>query len=217
MVRTEFQKIQVREFANLGRLKPAETAISIARKSSVQLCLFIQDIAQIERVYGEAWKSFSANCRTKVYFNVNEISEANNLSEAIGDITVNTRSTGNNAGLTDIVPDRFNKGSGEARRRLRTPDEIMAMAWDDCLIFQLGVRPILAKKLFYKSLHFAGLYDQWDGKAPNLQGYENNQVTEILALTHVINLPEIIEASADTSVDTSVSEDAYWDALAERA
>jgi len=154
------------EFANLGRLKPFESAISIARKAGIQLCLFIQDLAQAKRVYGTGWESFEANCNTKIVFGINQIAEAKKLSDTLGVKTVKTRSNGHNHGLTDVMPNSINGGTGEASRPLMTADEIMAMSESHCIVLQKGMRPILASKMHYTHPHFAGLYDEWNKLAP---------------------------------------------------
>ena len=178
------------EFANLGRLKPFESAISIARKAGIQLCLFIQDLAQAKRVYGTGWESFEANCNTKIVFRINQIAEAKKLSDTLGIKTVKTRSNGHNHGITDVMPNSINGGTGEASRPLMTADEIMAMSENHCIVLQKGMRPILASKMHYTHPHFAGLYDEWNGKPP----YENIEVLhqdDFLQLTHhpILALP----------------------------
>lgn len=198
------------EFANLGRLKPVETAISIARKAGIQLCLFMQDIAQAHRVYGKDWQSFESNCRTKVLFGVNQVEEAKKLSETIGVHTVKTRSAGHIHGLTDVMPGQLNAGTGEAARSLKTPDELLTMDNRHCVVLQQGVRPILAEKLYFKDKMFNGRYDIWDGKQP----YENielfiRQERPDLSYGKTLTLPparqlpcqddEIIELSDDKS------------------
>lgn len=154
------------EFANLGRLKPFESAISIARKAGIQLCLFIQDLAQAKRVYGTGWESFEANCNTKIVFGINQIEEAKKLSDTLGVKTVKIRSNGHNHGVTDVIPNSINGGTGEASRSLMTADEIMAMSESHCIVLQKGMRPILATKMHYTHPHFAGLYDEWNKQAP---------------------------------------------------
>lgn len=154
------------EFANLGRLKPFETAISIARKAGIQLCLFVQDLAQAKRVYGKSWESFEANCNTKIVFGINQIEEAKKLSDTLGVKTVKTRSNGHNHGVTDVMPNSINGGTGEASRPLMTADEIMAMSESQCIVLQKGMRPILADKIHYTHSFFKGLYDLWDGRPP---------------------------------------------------
>jgi type IV secretion system protein VirD4 len=155
------------EFANLGRLKPFETAISIARKAGIQLCLFVQDLAQVKRVYGNGWESFEANCNTKIVFGINQIEEAKKLSDTLGVKTVKTRSNGHNHGVTDVVPNSINGGTGEASRPLMTADEIMSMEQNHCIVLQKGMRPILADKIHYTHSFFKGLYDVWDGRPPH--------------------------------------------------
>ena len=154
------------EFANLGRLKPFEAAISIARKAGIQLCLFIQDLAQAKRVYGTGWESFEANCNTKIVFGINQIEEAKKLSDTLGVKTVKTRSNGHNHSVTDVMPNSINGGTGEASRPLMTADEIMAMSESHCIVLQKGMRPILAHKMHFTHPHFAGLYDEWNKQAP---------------------------------------------------
>ncbi len=189
------------EFANLGRLKPFESAISIARKAGIQLCLFIQDLAQAKRVYGTGWESFEANCNTKIVFGINQIEEAKKLSDTLGVKTVKTRSNGHNHGLTDVMPNSINGGTGEASRPLMTADEIMAMPESHCIVLQKGMRPILASKMHYTHPHFAGLYDEWNKQAPyaNVERLIPEIITErnsILALHNsrdvVTNPPEVI-------------------------
>ena len=156
------------EFANLGRLEPVVKAIAIARKAGIQLCLFIQNTAQVASLYGEDWKTLAANCRTRVAFGINDYDDAKRLSDNLGVRTVRTRSHGSNAGLADVVPDRLNRNEGEASRPLMTPDELMAMDARHAIILQQGVRPILADKLHYQDPMFAGLWDNWTGSPASL-------------------------------------------------
>lgn len=199
------------EFANLGRLKPFESAISIARKAGIQLCLFIQDLAQAKRVYGTGWESFEANCNTKIVFGINQIEEAKKLSDTLGVKTVKTRSNGHNHGITDVMPNSINGGTGEASRPLMTADEIMAMSESHCIVLQKGMRPILTSKMHYTHSHFAGLYDVWNGKPP----YENIEVLhqdENLQLTHhpilALPKPENMHAPAPNIIELSDKQEA---------
>lgn len=157
------------EFANLGRLAPAEAAISIARSAGIQLCMFVQDISQFKRVYGDAWASFAANCDTKVFFGVNDIAEAKRLSETIGIHTVRSKQTGSNAPfLHMLLPDRISSGEGEAARPLVTPDEILNLPQNECLILHRSVRPIRAKRLFFLDKEFKRLIKD---KAASVQSF----------------------------------------------
>ncbi|MEQ8824261.1 MAG: type IV secretory system conjugative DNA transfer family protein [Filomicrobium sp.] len=200
------------EFANLGRLKPAEAAITIARKAGIQLCLFVQDFAQLRRVYGDTSETFSANCAAKVYFGVNEIRDAETVSKTLGTKTVNTRSSGHYVGLTDVMPERLNAGSGEAGRALRTPDEVMNLNRDECLICHQSVRPILARKVFYQDKRFKGLWDAWDGRPPHAElldfqeAFVEQQRGKLLALPQstVILLPDETDQGHLTSDESDI-------------
>lgn len=166
------------EFANLGRLAPAEAAISIARGAGIQLCLFVQDISQFRRVYGEAWASFAANCDTKVFFGVNDISEAKRISETIGAQTIRHRYRGTSTPVASaIMPDHISSGEAEIGRALITPDEILNLSRDECLILQRGIRPIKAKRLFYLDREFRNLVD---GTSAEASGYSTHDLESAL-------------------------------------
>ncbi|MCB0113557.1 MAG: type IV secretory system conjugative DNA transfer family protein [Caldilineaceae bacterium] len=196
------------EFANLGRLKPAESAITIARKAGIQLCLFVQDMAQFRRVYGDTYHTFAANCAAQVYFGFNDIRDAKHISDTLGQLTVKTRSAGHHAGLTDIVPERFNSGSGEAGRALRTADEVLNLPRNSCVICHQSVRPVLAKKVHYQERRYAGQWDHWDGRPPFAdmlafqETFSARQRSTIGLLAHrpVIELPAPSPTASDESL-----------------
>jgi len=138
------------EFANLGRLPPAESAISIARSAGVQLCLFVQDLAQLKRVYGDSWRSFAANCQTKVFFGINDIDEAKRLSETLGKSTIRTQNQSSSMEFGHLLlPERTSSGQSETSRSLLTPDELLTLPRDKLIILQSGLRPILATRLYH--------------------------------------------------------------------
>lgn len=177
------------EFANLGRLAPAETAISIARSAGLQLCMFVQDISQFRRVYGDAWTSFAANCDTKVFFGVNDISEAKRLSETIGHHTVRSRQSGSNSSLTKILlPDRVSSGEGETARALITPDEILNLPPRECIVLHKGIRPIKAKRLFFKDREFRDLMHKNEDQA-GVQFQESPQRPQAISAQKTKKLP----------------------------
>jgi len=74
------------ELPQLGHMNIIENAIAIARSSRIRLWLFVQDLAQLTRVYPKA-DSLLANTRMKFFFKPNDLKTAQHLSDYLGEVT----------------------------------------------------------------------------------------------------------------------------------
>lgn len=172
------------EFASLGRMQPALSAIAIARKAGIQLCLVVQSSAQLEELYGTTgFRTFTVNCRTGLCFGVNDYDEAKRISDTIGATTVESRSSGSREGLADVLPDSLNTGTGETGRPVMTPDEILRGNRHTCLIFQASEHPIVANKLHVSDRQFNGSWDPWNQCPACLtEAFVDHGIADALAL-----------------------------------
>lgn len=82
--------VMLDEFAQLGRLDMIQNAIAQARGYNVQLWPFVQDLNQLQDIYGKRWQSFVANAGVVQWFTPNDIFTAEYLSKLIGKTTVQT-------------------------------------------------------------------------------------------------------------------------------
>jgi type IV secretion system protein VirD4 len=138
------------EFAALGHLAAVERAMGLMAGHGLQLWPVLQDLGQLEALYGRRAASFAANAGVLQAFNTNDLQTARWLSELLGETTVpyQTRShgrsyqlIGSNLGFSRTIAGHL------TARRLLTPDEVLRLDPDLLLIRLQGRRPILARKL----------------------------------------------------------------------
>ena len=75
------------EFAALGRLSVIETAWALLRGYGVQMMPVLQDLSQLQTLYGDRWESFLANAGAVVSFGTNDQKTAEWLARRMGDTT----------------------------------------------------------------------------------------------------------------------------------
>lgn len=149
------------ELATLGYLEPLEKGIGYLRAYARAVLVF-QDLEQLGKIYPKA-KSIIANSHCQIYFGINELETAEQLSKTIGAKTVLTHSEGLSQAHDAILSHQQQAGKSETRRDLLDPSEVMRLE-DDIIIFwrKLTKFPIKAKGAKYYQLKaFKGLYDKW--------------------------------------------------------
>jgi len=76
------------EFAQLGRLAIIENAMALAAGYGVQLWPILQDLTQLQGLYGKSWETFLANAGVKQFFTPRDITTAEYISKLCGVKTV---------------------------------------------------------------------------------------------------------------------------------
>lgn len=163
------------EAAALGRLEALETGAGYLASYAKMLLVF-QDLAQLRRTYPKA-ESFLANAGTLAFFNINDVGTAEEVSKALGNRTVLSRSAGQSQGNLDLVRAQQNSGIAEASYPLVDPAQLQRLPRHRLLVFSRGrnapLYPILASKIDYRFLwRFRGRWDVWRkrrGAAPAAQ------------------------------------------------
>lgn len=152
------------EAAALGRLEALETGAGYLA-SYAKVLLVFQDLVQLRRTYPKA-ESFLANAGSLVFFNINDVSTVEEVSKAIGNRTVLSRSAGQSQGNLDLLRAQQNSGISEASYPLVDPAQLLRLPRNRVVIFSRGPKaplyPILARKIDYRSLwRFRGRWDTW--------------------------------------------------------
>lgn len=148
------------EMATLGRLSMVEQAYGLMAGFGVQLWGIVQDLSQLQRIYGDGWQTFIGNSGVIQYFGSRDLMTAEYFSKLCGVTTVEKKSfsqaiakaisssVGNNSSSTtrtETISDDI------AQRSLIYPDELMVMRDDKTLVFVESYNPIPAKKItWYK-------------------------------------------------------------------
>lgn len=151
------------EMAALGRLTMVEQAYSLMAGFGVQLWGIIQDLSQLERIYGTGWQTFIGNSGVLQYFGSRDLKTAEYFSKLCGVTTIEKFSIGNS--LARAIGFSSSSGSGSsssgssnstthtdsitwdvAQRNLAYPDELMVLRDNKQLVFIENFNPIPAKK-----------------------------------------------------------------------
>jgi type IV secretion system protein VirD4 len=141
------------EFTSLGKIPIIAEAIGLMGGYNIRVVLAVQARSQLREVYGvNAAETILRNLAARVVFGADEYSDAREISEELGTITVKTRSVSKPA--FDIFGKSQRSRSvsvSEQRRPLMLPQEVQAMRSDEAIVFYEGIRPVRCKKIRYFS------------------------------------------------------------------
>lgn len=130
------------EFANIGQIPDFEQKLSTMRKYEISCAIIIQNMAQLETMYKESWKTIVGNCDEFIYLGGHESSSTEYVSKMLGKQTIKSR----NSSKTYGKQGSHNISLNATGRELMTPDEIAHMSDQDCLVMVKGVMPFFDKK-----------------------------------------------------------------------
>jgi len=84
------------EFANLGHMEDVETAAGLARGFKIQMWPFVQDLSQLQQLYGNNWEIFLGGAGYQSFFAPRTMTTARHISERCGEIEVTKTSRSSN-------------------------------------------------------------------------------------------------------------------------
>ncbi len=117
----------------------------------------LQDLAQLQDLYPQRWRSFLANSGIVQAFGVNDFGTADYLSKMLGQRTVTVRQHGRSG---DADHKRGSETFAVIGRPLLLPQEIMRLDSGKELILLNGKPPVLADRIiYYADREFLGLAD----------------------------------------------------------
>ncbi|MEE8057836.1 MAG: type IV secretory system conjugative DNA transfer family protein [Pseudomonadales bacterium] len=138
------------EFAQLGRVSCIEDGISLLRGYGATIWVFLQDLSQLKAVYPK-WQTFLANS-AKHFYGTADIDTARYISDSLGQSTIFVQSTSESR---SDDPNRIfsttttGTGVNPQSRALLTPDEVMRLPSEQCLILIAGEKPYMLPRLNY--------------------------------------------------------------------
>ena len=130
------------EFAVLGHMKALESAIGQIAGLDCKLWPIIQDLGQLEALYGRRWQSFMGNCGILQFFGNSDMQTLEWISKRLGQTTVTSNSSRSPAYTARTQSGETGDSWGEQSHALMTPEEIaLFFGRDDHLVRQLIIRP----------------------------------------------------------------------------
>jgi len=150
--------IMLDEFPLLGQLSAIEKAVGLSRGYGIQLWMFIQDIHQLNALYGKRAESFLSNTGMQQYFTPNDIETAERISKRIGETTVaqtkQTIDVGQMSGATLKELEYSNKSFP-----LLYPIEVIGLDQELQIVFFSGHQNsvVMSKNHYYKSSEYTSV------------------------------------------------------------
>lgn len=135
------------ELPALGHMPDLAKDLATMSGFGLDYTLVVQDMGQLREHYGESSKTILANCGWKWFCNIRDYDTAKYLSDAIGDTTIVTSTSGTSTNAEG--ESSTTTGEGEAGRKLVTPDEIMKEGRDVAIVFGPAGRPRFVRPVDY--------------------------------------------------------------------
>lgn len=142
------------EMAALGHLSMVEQAYSLMAGFGMQLWGIIQDVSQLESIYGKGWQTFIGNSGMIQYFGSRDVKTAEYFSKMIGVTTL--EKTTISRSIARVFANGISGGSKTettstnedvSQRSLAYPDELMVMPDDQEIVFVENCNPIRGIKV----------------------------------------------------------------------
>lgn len=140
------------EFANIGLIPNIENKINIARGRNFALCIILQDLKQLENVYGvNAGTVIIGGCNTVVFLGSDNPDTCKFFSNLTGEatISVNTIREARGVGKAEPLNKDYQESMGEGKRYVYTEHEIRTLPKEECLIWVSGYNVLRAKKFWW--------------------------------------------------------------------
>ena len=147
------------EMASLGRLSMVEQAYGLMAGFGMQLWGIVQDLSQLERIYGDGWQTFISNSGVIQYFGSRDKITAEYFSTLCGVTTIRllsfasaigkvfSSSRGDSSSTSNSESYTHTTNANESQRQLAYPDELMVLKDDAQIIFVENLDPISGVKV----------------------------------------------------------------------
>ena len=165
------------EFRQLGRMDSIVDKMSLNATYGFRLVVVVQDLAQLDVVYGRAVRNtIISDCQVKLFIRINDVETSKYVSEALGNTTVEIQ--------TPTI--RANRGLFSGRdksvhyisRPVKSPQEVRKMTLKQSILFTRAGTPFaLDKVIYYKQKPFKQCFkDSMDARVqiPLLKFPEKN-------------------------------------------
>ncbi len=134
------------EFANIALPDDYEKILSTARSRNISFAIILQDKSQIEALYEKVYKSLIANCDCKLFLGSSEPETCKFFVELMGKETVYIKTVNTTHGANSSSTSNISK----AAREIFTPDELVKLNNNKCVLIIRGEDPVVDYKIQLK-------------------------------------------------------------------
>lgn len=182
------------EFANIGKIPEFPQKISTCRKYNISTTIVLQSIAQIKMLYKDDYETIIGNCDTSICLGTNEQTTADYFSKKLGKGTITARNKS-----TPVGKSGGNLSFQQTGRDLMTPDEIMTMPFNKCIIMMRGIKP------FYDNKYPLEIHPQFQytGDCDEHNFYSLDQDEKFLCVS---SIDDYINQTAENEMPDNINE-----------
>ena len=130
------------EFANIGQIPKFEKLIATIRSREISASIILQSQSQLKAIYKDNADTIVGNCDTTLFLGGKEKSTLKEISEILGQETIDSFNTSETRGRELSHGMNYQKLGKE----LMTQDEIAVMDGGKCILQVRGVRPFFSDK-----------------------------------------------------------------------
>lgn len=130
------------EAANIGQIPNLEKLMATIRSREFSACLVLQAQSQLKALYKDSADTIIGNCDSRIFLGGSEPTTLKELSEALGQETIDTFNTGESRGREISHSLNYQK----LGKKLMSIDELSVLDGSKCVLQLRGVRPFLSDK-----------------------------------------------------------------------
>lgn len=142
------------EFPNIGQIPDFTKKLSTIRSRDLRVCVIFQNVAQLQNRYPDGlWEEIIGNCDTQLFLGCTDQMTAKFISERTGEMTIEVNSQGvkkETMAIAQAIPS-YSETTSVGKRAVLTPDEVLRVPNENCLIILRGQKVLKAKKYDYSN------------------------------------------------------------------
>jgi len=154
------------EFSALGRFKEIEKAAGYMRGYGIKLCPIIQNIGQIQDLYGKNWETFLGNAGAIIAWSLNDLETEKYISDRMGKIVLAETSYSSSSNTQGLAGGRSrNKSTGLRERAVRFSNEIHDQGMRESMrafVITASGKPFTIRRVPYMALEKHKIFDSPD-------------------------------------------------------
>lgn len=128
------------EFGNLPSIPDFPNKITVAAGRGIRFTLVVQDLSQIEELYGKLARTIQGNCHLWLYLLTTDLETAKYISQKTGEYTIASEST--NSSVRSMKEYSVGSSEGTTGRYLLTPNEVLRWPADQVLVMAARQHPV---------------------------------------------------------------------------
>ena len=136
------------EASSLKKLPILQEALGYVAGYGIRLFMLVQDITQVEELYGDK-QSFDSGAETRIVYAPNKIETAEKLARMSGKTTITEQNASSSREMIGIKAGSVSMSTSKTARDLLTADEFMVLHDQDMVVFVKGQPPVYGRKAFY--------------------------------------------------------------------